>query len=263
MRLPFFKYHGTGNDFILIDNRAALFRGDTTAIKHLCHRRFGIGADGLILLQDKPGYDFEMVYYNADGNTSSMCGNGGRCITAFAARLGIIKDHTNFMAVDGPHQAKIISYDPLNHEAIVSLQMKDIEQVEKGKDFYFLDTGSPHYVTYVDEISTVNVNEEGEKVRNNQRFKEKGTNVNFVQEQNETLQVRTYERGVEAETWSCGTGVTASALVTALKNDHAGFYQVETPGGSLRVYFEKAGQGFKNVFLQGPATFVFDGNINY
>jgi diaminopimelate epimerase len=262
MHLRISKYHGTGNDFILIDNRKPLFSGGEDMVKHLCHRRFGVGADGLILLQNKEGYDFEMVYFNADGKTSSMCGNGGRCIAAFAHRLGIIAENATFLAADGPHNARILSYDETSHQAVVSLHMQNVTDIQKGEDYYFLNTGSPHYVTYVDDVSTVSVNDVGKKIRNSERFRQIGTNVNFVQETDNVLNIRTYERGVEEETWSCGTGVTAAALVTAYKSGHQGAYNIETPGGSLKVHFEKNGNGFKNIFLEGPAVLVFDGEIN-
>jgi len=263
MQLSFSKYHGTGNDFILIDNRLHTFRdGDASLVRKLCHRRFSIGADGLILLQEKSGYDFEMVYFNSDGRPSSMCGNGGRCIAAFAARLGIIGTSADFLASDGPHHAKVDSYDASTHEAVVSLKMKNVDFIEHGDGYHFLDTGSPHYVTFVKDVKSLNVAAEGRKIRNSSRFVQEGTNVNFAQLKDDALHIRTYERGVEDETWSCGTGVTAAALVTALQAGRVDPVNVETPGGSLQVSFETEGTGFKNIVLKGKATFVFDGFVN-
>jgi diaminopimelate epimerase len=262
MQLHFSKYHGTGNDFILIDNRQLPIQNiPVENIRHLCHRRFGIGADGLILLQNKEGYDFEMIYFNSDGNLSSMCGNGGRCIVAFARKLGIISNHAKFIAVDGDHTAEIISYNIKSNEAEVSLEMADVKEIEKGDGFYFLNTGSPHYVTLVENVEYLNVDAEGKKIRNSPRFIKEGTNVNFVQRENDLLHVRTYERGVEEETWSCGTGVTAAALVAGLQDENKNSVKLKTPGGPLQVLFERDGNGFKNIFLQGAATHVYDGMI--
>lgn len=210
--MQFYKYQGTGNDFIIIDNRDLKFnRSDNGLVAKLCHRRFGIGADGLMLLQNKTGYDFEMVYYNADGNQSSMCGNGGRCIVEFARTLGLVKEKTLFYAIDGEHEAVV-------KPNFVTLKMKDVNDVETNSDFYFLNTGSPHYVAFVNDLTNYDVVHEGKKIRYNNRFKADGTNVNFIEKIGGGLFVRTYERGVEDETYSCGTGVTAAALVAAIKN---------------------------------------------
>jgi diaminopimelate epimerase len=262
MLIPFFKYQGTGNDFIMVDNRNRVFDPERVdLVRSICNRRFGIGADGLILLQSVPGYDFEMVYFNADGNISSMCGNGGRCITAFARKVGIITDKASFIAVDGPHTATIDKYDAVHHLAQVSLKMADVKNVKTGNDYYFLNTGSPHYITYVNDVAAVDVDAEGRKIRNSPEFRKEGTNVNFISESNGMLHIRTYERGVEAETLSCGTGVTAAALVAGLKRKKDGSVQLMTEGGQLDVAFEAAGDGFKNIFLIGPAAFVFEGVI--
>ena len=260
MKLSFSKYQGTGNDFILIDNRENKIRLSEMQIKQLCDRRFGIGADGLILIRDLTGFDFEMNYYNADGNESSMCGNGGRCITAFARTLNRIKDKAIFSAIDGRHEAIVTSEAPF----IVKLKMSDVTAIEVQKDFVYLDTGSPHYVKFVVDVASFDVVSEGRKIRNSERFREKGTNVNFVQTTDGGLIVRTYERGVEDETLSCGTGVTASALAAVEKNvavDKNGVMNIQTPGGKLKVYFEKNGTGFKNIWLEGEATFVFSGVV--
>jgi len=254
----FHKYHGTGNDFIIIDNRDLKFnRTDNALIARLCHRHFGIGADGLMLLQNKTGYDFEMVYYNADGNESSMCGNGGRCITEFARTLGLIKTEAHFFAIDGNHHAII-------KQGYISLKMNDVKAVEVNANFAFLNTGSPHYVAFVNDVTKYNVADQGRKIRNSERFIAEGTNVNFIEKQYNDLFVRTYERGVEAETLSCGTGVTAAALVAALRSvsttqTHC---DIKTLGGKLTVKFTRhADNSFTDIWLEGPATFIFKGEV--
>ncbi len=260
MKVNFSKYQGTGNDFILIDDRENKIHLSLAQVKQLCDRRFGIGADGLILLKNKSGFDFEMVYYNADGNKSSMCGNGGRCITAFAHTLGLVHGEVRFSAVDGAHQSIIQGTTPM----VVKLKMGDVPEVDDQRDFVLLDTGSPHYVKFVDDVAAIHVFEEGRRIRNTDPFKEKGVNVNFVQTMDGELIVRTYERGVEDETLSCGTGVTASALASVYKNKMAGergVVNILTPGGRLKVYFEKDEAGFKNIWLEGAATFVYKGEI--
>ena len=258
MILNFYKYQGTGNDFIIIDNRDLKFNhADNGLVAKLCDRRFGIGADGLMLLQLKAGYDFEMVYYNSDGNESSMCGNGGRCIVEFACTLGLLKEKAHFIAIDGEHEA-MVKLD------FISLKMKDVNEVELNDDFSFLNTGSPHYVAFVKDISIYDVVEEGRKIRTNNRFKIEGTNVNFIEKQVDDLFVRTYERGVEGETYSCGTGVTAAALVAAIKNVSTAndYCDIKTLGGNLKVKFTKhSDNSFTDVWLEGPATFVFKGEI--
>jgi diaminopimelate epimerase len=258
MKITFYKYQGTGNDFIIIDNRDLKFnRADRQLVAKLCDRRFGIGADGLMLLQNKAGYDFEMVYYNSDGNESSMCGNGGRCIVEFARTLGLVKEKAFFVAIDGEHEAVLGT----NY---ISLKMNDVKTVEMNDNFSFLNTGSPHYVAFVNDVEAFNVFEEGKKIRNNSRFKAEGTNVNFIEKQNSDLFVRTYERGVEGETYSCGTGVTAAAIVASLKNMSTAkdYCNIKTLGGTLKVKFEKqSDQSFKNIWLEGPATFVYKGEI--
>lgn len=258
MTVKFHKYQGTGNDFIMIDNRAlGLNKQQNELVKKLCDRRFGIGADGLILLQDKEGYDFEMVYFNSDGNESTMCGNGGRCLIKFANYLGVIMDTCKFLAIDGDHDGEVLP------GGTVSLKMKDVEGVEQQGDDFVLNTGSPHYVSFVNEVQRFNVFNEARKIRYNTRFEKEGINVNFVEKKSASeIFVRTYERGVEDETLSCGTGVVASALSFAAKNGQI-LQQVyiQTLGGNLEVKFETAGRGFRNIYLTGPAERVFEGEV--
>lgn len=258
MNIPFYKYQGTGNDFIIIDNRDLTFdRKNTVLVEKLCNRHFGIGADGLMLLQTKAGYDFEMVYYNSDGNESSMCGNGGRCIVEFARSLGLVKDTAYFIATDGAHDASV-------KPGFINLKMNDVSQIEIHPDYFFLNTGSPHYVAFVKEVASYNVFEEGKKIRYTATFGPKGTNVNFIEKQNDGLFVRTYERGVENETYSCGTGVTAAAIVAALTNTSTSdnYCSIKTLGGDLKVSYQRTTDNqFTNIWLEGPATFVFKGEI--
>lgn len=258
MQLNFYKYQGTGNDFILIDNRSQGISLTTEQIHLLCNRRFGIGADGLMLLELEPGFDFKMVYFNSDGNQSSMCGNGGRCITAFAKHQGLISGKCKFLAIDGAHEA-IVTEDNK-----VSLKMADVKEIEKNSDHYYLNTGSPHYVRSVNGIENYDVIGEGKKIRYNDRFKEQGTNVNFIEKKDDAVFVRTYERGVEDETYSCGTGVTAAALVAGLEGmlSTKNSCIVKTLGGDLEVKFEKVlDTNFYNIWLIGPAELVFKGDI--
>ena len=260
MKIHFYKYQGTGNDFVMIDNRDGFFpKGNRELIALLCHRRYGIGADGLILLENAQGYDFQMVYYNSDGNESSMCGNGGRCIVSFAKHLKIITEKAFFIAVDGEHFAQF------DEKEQVQLQMKDVEKVTVAQNYVFLNTGSPHHVQFVENIKDFDVQTEGAKIRYGELYADKGgSNVNFVSQlESDTFYVRTYERGVEAETYSCGTGVTAVAVAmhhigktTTKKID------LHTPGGKLNVFFEIEEDSYKNIYLCGPATFVFEGDIS-
>lgn len=258
MPIVFHKYHGAGNDFILIDNRNGNLNNlQGNQINALCHRRFGIGADGLMLLNAHHQYDFAMRYFNSDGAESTLCGNGGRCITAFAKRLGIIHDHTTFLAIDGPHEASI------SNSGIVRLAMNDVNDVEVYDTYMALNTGSPHYVCFTDDANDIDVVSEGRLIRNSPKYRDEGINVNFVSELNSNaLFVRTYERGVEDETWSCGTGVTAAALAHALHREGPQHIQVTTRGGQLSVDFEVHQQQFTNVFLSGPAQWVFSGETN-
>ncbi|GAB3012182.1 diaminopimelate epimerase [Niabella terrae] len=256
MTIQFSKYQGTGNDFVLLDNRGHAYDGLTESQIHkICDRRFGIGADGLMLLQERPGYDFEMIYYNADGRPGSMCGNGGRCIVQFAQDQGIDKPAYHFIATDGPHDARI-------ETGAVSLKMKDVNQIDTREDALILDTGSPHYITARENLDALDVFTEGRRIRNSAPFAQEGINVNFVEQQTDgSLKVRTYERGVEDETFSCGTGVTASALAFYKDQPPAGPVFIHTLGGNLEVRFEKNQTGgFTNIWLKGPATKVFEGS---
>lgn len=290
MTLRFFKYHGAGNDFILINDRrnddgkngvlrsplppnlplhprprpndrlSCQIELTQAQIARLCHRNFGVGADGLILLRDHPEYDFEMVYYNSDGHPSSMCGNGGRCIVRFARDVGMIGDACRFLAVDGPHEARILP------GGWVSLEMKDVAAdgiEDRPESATVLDTGSPHYVTYAD-VNDVDVVRDGRAVRYGlPEYAERGINVNFVRAEGDTLRVLTYERGVENETLACGTGVTAAAIVDHRRGGggEGNFSRnILAKGGNLRVR-GRLEAGVYRVTLEGPAEFVFAGKV--
>ncbi len=258
MKIPFTKYHGAGNDFILIDNREETFGLEAKQIEKLCNRHFGIGADGLILLQESEGYDFSMRYFNADGNEASLCGNGGRCIVAFARHLGIIKKETTFWAVDGEHQAMILSSSKDIDN--IRLKLNDVNDwSHSGNDLIF-DTGSPHLIKKVDDVENFDIISEGRQIRYSDRFTDEGINVNFISPGNQHIKIRTYERGVESETLACGTGAVASALA-------ASFHQYKSPvllkarGGELKVSYNFDENKFTDIWLEGPAAYVFDGEI--
>lgn len=258
MKLHFYKYQGTGNDFIIIDNRNDFFQKTNTNLIHkLCDRRFGIGADGLILLEKSVKEDFKMIYFNADGNEGSMCGNGGRCIVAFAKKLQIIDTKTTFEAVDGSHFATI-------NNDIVSLKMIDVQEITENNSTAFLNTGSPHHISFCNKIKELNVKEKGAEIRYGDPYFNEGTNVNFAEQiAKNRFKVRTYERGVEDETLACGTGVTAVAIAANKMNKTTSNHiYLDVLGGTLEVLFEKNDLHYKNVFLKGPAKFVFEGNIN-
>jgi len=254
--LTFYKYQGTGNDFVMVDNREGVVsKENTTLINSLCDRRFGVGADGLILLEKSNTTDFKMVYFNADGNEGSMCGNGGRCIVAFASFLNIIGDNTTFEAVDGLHVATI-------KNDVVSLQMQDVATIENKKDSVFLDTGSPHHVQFEEHISDFDIKLEGRKIRN-EVYGAQGSNVNFVKKIDDTtFRLRTYERGVEDETLACGTGATAVAIAMNYLNETtAENITLNVEGGELKVSFNMINGVYGNVFLTGKAIQVFKGEI--
>jgi diaminopimelate epimerase len=258
MTTKFYKYQGTGNDFILIDNRSLSFTKSAEEIERLCHRRFGIGADGLILLENEEGYDFRMVYFNADGNEGSMCGNGGRCIVRFAHDLEIIQESTSFIATDGPHEATISS-------DLVKLKMMDVTGITDMKGDSFLDTGSPHLIKEVDDLSEFDVKHHGSQIRFSEYWQVKGgVNVNFISYlPDNKLYVRTYERGVEDETYSCGTGVTAAAIHAVFRGGFEVPVNIKTLGGDLSVSFEVSNEGTEitNIYLSGPAKRVFTAEI--
>ncbi len=274
MKIPFLKYQGTGNDFVMIDQRHEQFieKADVKIINYLCDRRFGIGADGLILLENPKNasntegvvLDFEMVYFNADGRESSMCGNGGRCLVAFANYLQVFDNQCVFNAIDGLHDAKVRA------DGWVELKMIDVKTVETGNDFYLLNTGSPHFVVFVEDLTDINVYENGREIRYSERFHKEGVNVNFVEIRKDgSLEVATYERGVEAETFSCGTGVTAAAIAFALKTgvdftkNGALSVPILTKGGQLEVRLQRDVAGvFQDIWLCGPAMQVYKGEID-
>lgn len=258
MNIAFKKYQGTGNDFILMDDRTHTFpQGNQDFIARMCDRRFGIGADGLMLLRNKEGYDFEMVYFNSDGKTGSMCGNGGRCIARFAKDIGAVnKNEVHFLAVDGPHEAII-------GDETVKLKMNDVSGIAGIDGDFYLNTGSPHYVKIELNVPELDVYNKARKIRYNERFAQEGTNVNFMEPRDNGIYVRTYERGVEDETLSCGTGVTAAALIAALVGvaGQDGNCAVATRGGNLRVHFQRECERFHHIWLEGPAVHVFNGEI--
>ncbi|MCH8904927.1 MAG: diaminopimelate epimerase [Bacteroidetes bacterium] len=259
MKIKFHKYQGTGNDFIIIDNREKLVdRQNAPLFNKLCDRKFGIGADGVILLENHDSLDFNMIYFNADGNESSMCGNGGRCITAFAESLGMISGNCKFEATDGIHQAEILG------DGIIKLQMSDVTEYDQHENFFVVNTGSPHYVKYCSGVSDIDIVKEGREIRQSNEYKAEGINVDFIEKENDRLMVRTYERGVEDETLACGTGVVASVLAAEAAEmlSNGSPAQVITPGGELTVYFEKFNGGYNNIWLEGPVEFVYYGEIN-
>lgn len=259
MLLSFHKYQGTGNDFVILDNREKTFpTEDIALVAKLCDRRFGIGADGLILLENHVSADFKMVYYNSDGRLSSMCGNGGRCIVHFANRIGVIDRSTSFEAIDGMHTASI-SGD------LVDLAMSDVTDIEMNGRHGFMDTGSPHYMVWREGIDQLDLIDEAHKIRYGERFKEEGTNVNFLQWSDEGVYMRTYERGVEGETLSCGTGMVAAALFASVSGklgEHESC-AIYTRGGQAEVEFQKSGErAFEQIRLIGPAVHVFSGEMD-
>ncbi len=258
--IHFYKYHGAGNDFILIDGRENLPELSSQQIKSICDRHFGVGADGLMYLLKSDDFDFEMKYFNSNGLEGSMCGNGGRCIVSFAFDRGIKKPSFRFIASDGEHFAEILKSN--GNIKFIRLKMQDVHEIEKIDEHLVLNTGSPHYLTFCKSISGKNVVAAGKAIRNSEKFKEKGINVNFIEQKGNHLFVRTYERGVENETLACGTGVTAAAIGAYLKSsDKYNNYQIQTLGGALQVSFQEEKNKFINVFLEGPAEYVFKGSV--
>ncbi len=262
MKIHFHKYQATGNDFVVIDNRTSAYLFSTQQIEKICDRRFGVGADGLMLIEKHPALDFNLVYYNSDGS-QSLCGNGSRAAVLMAATLGLLKTNTTFNAYDGSHEAELLNTD------IVRLKMNDVREVKKLGDEYFINTGSPHHLRFVKDVNSYPVVEEGRKIRYTEMYVPVGTNANFIQllDQN-TISVRTYERGVEDETLSCGTGVTAAALAASF-HGYTSPIQIKVKGGELSVEFKATDSGpsgghpvtFHDIFLIGPAKMVFEGDL--
>ena len=291
MTIPFVKYQGTGNDFVLIDNRTGAwqdylamqvpqhFAGERELVAHICHRKLGIGADGLMLLQNKEGFHFEMVYFNSDGGLSSMCGNGGRCIAAWAFSLGLGDDSLQFWAPDGTHEAR-----KTNDGKGIALNMNPVSLVQQiNTNDWELNTGSPHYVSFQDNnIQQLALVDWAKNIRYNEPYTNLGINVNAVNILDEnTISMRTYERGVEDETLSCGTGVCAAAISfvqrsgmqlnpfesgqphTEANSNEVQNHLIEviTPGGTLQVSLQRDQNNYNHIVLIGPATFVFQGQL--
>lgn len=256
MQIQFFKYQGSGNDFVMIDHREVQTNWSQEEVAAFCDRRFGIGADGLILLEDDADTDFRMVYYNSDGRESSMCGNGGRCIAAFARFLDIVRDKGTFTAIDGSHAFECVT------DEYVRLAMNDVQDIEGLTDALVMDTGSPHYVKQCDDLLELDLVKQARAIRYNDRFQKEGINVNFVEVKGDVVAMRTYERGVEDETLSCGTGTVAVAVsVAEWKSMEQGPLLISTSGGQLTVHFSRTPQGFSDIWLEGPAKQVFSGTI--
>jgi diaminopimelate epimerase len=258
LKLHFSKYQATGNDFVLIDNRSALYSFSKEQVTKICDRRFGVGADGLMLIEKHPSLDFNLVYYNSDG-TQSLCGNGCRAAVTMASALGLVNGKANFNAYDGTHSAELLK------SGIVKLKMSDVSQVLRSGEEFFLNTGSPHFIRFVKDVRNYPIVEEGRRIRYSDDHKPAGTNVNFVELlPNNTIFVRTYERGVEDETLSCGTGIVAAALASS-QHGYRSPVSVKALGGDLSVEFStpQNGQGgtFQEIFLIGPANLVFEGDL--
>lgn len=257
MEFDFHKYQGTGNDFIMLDCRSMDdLQLSSEQIQKLCNRRFGIGADGLIQIFNHDTHDFEMRYFNADGSRS-FCGNGARCAVQFAHTLELFSKKATFSAIDGVHEAEFV-------DDLVALKMSDVSEWEQFEDYFVIDTGSPHYIKFVNLLSDYNIVETGKEIRYSKPYKDKGINVNLVEEmESHSLSMLTYERGVEDETFSCGTGATAVALAYMLKQTLSGHQEIDinVKGGNLRVQATKE-NSFTNIYLIGPAKSVFHGRVS-
>jgi len=262
MSFVFSKYHGNGNDFVIVNNFGGSLQFTAKQIAGICHRRFGIGADGFILINKSDEFDFEMLYFNSDGNLGSMCGNGGRCATAFAYSEKLVDKEMQFLAYDGSHKAIINCVKTDKNEYDISLQMNDVDSVDINENYFFLDTGSPHYVEFVDNVATFDVVGMGSKTRYSEKFHPSGTNVNFAELSDDRVFVRTYERGVEDETLSCGTGVTATAIAAWHETGKTN-QKIHTPGGDFEVDFRVDDGKFVDLWLRGPAVEVYKGEFNY
>jgi len=257
MELTFYKYQGAGNDFVMLDNRTNSISLSKIQVALICDRRFGIGADGLILLEHSPMSDFKMIYFNADGGLGSMCGNGGRCVVAFAKQLALFSDSCTFDAFDGLHKAYVLS------DGTISLEMSDVNSISKIQNDWLLDTGSPHLIRFSANIESINIKSEGAKIRYSKTYNKQGVNVNFVQQTKDGFIIRTYERGVEDETLACGTGATATAIAAfeagLIKENSV---KLVALGGNLEVRFNKVENTYTDIRLIGAAKFVFKGEIN-
>jgi diaminopimelate epimerase len=258
MTLNFSKYHGAGNDFIIIDNRNENISLSTDRVKDLCHRQFSVGADGLMLLESDSINAFRMRYFNSDGLEGTMCGNGGRCIVMFAHKLGMFEKNIVFSGIDGNHEAEILDLSN------VRLKMKDVDSINIVDDHYIIDTGSPHFIQFVTEVNHVDVPYQGKMIRNTFCAQTGGVNANFAHFVADGIMIRTYERGVEAETLACGTGAVATAIAANhWYNESKDSYTLYAKGGTLNVTFERVGDmNYKNIWLTGPAVHVFDGTIS-
>ncbi|NPD45167.1 diaminopimelate epimerase [Lentimicrobium sp. S6] len=260
--IHFYKYHGTGNDFVIINMTKNSFSLTTEQIAFICDRHKGIGADGLMMLLNSEDSDFRMKYYNSDGKEGSMCGNGGRCMLAFAYDMGITKEVYRFIAIDGNHEGRILKEHPT--EKLVELKMSDVHETKSLNNNFEINTGSPHYLDFREEVEKLDVVEEGKAIRYSDAYQEEGINVNFVEQKKNQLYVRTYERGVENETLACGTGVTAAAIASSIRQNliYKNF-NIKVLGGQLNVKFEtEDGNFFHSIYLTGPAVFVYKGHIN-
>ena len=257
MQLKFSKYHGTGNDFIMVYNHNDSYCFSQSDVKKMCDRRFGVGADGLIIINKTFDADFKMIYYNSDGFEGSMCGNGARCAVSFAKELELIQNQCEFLAYDGMHKGLILE------NGFVSIEMVDVSTIDLTNNIWKIDTGSPHLICFSDNVLEIDVRKEGASIRNSSDYIENGINVNFVEESNKELYTRTYERGVEDETLSCGTGAIASAIAayeSGLLNSDS--IKVNVLGGQLEVSFSKVGSKYSNIHLIGPTKFVFNGEVD-
>ena len=257
MQLKFSKYHGTGNDFIMVFNHDDNYCFSHSEVKKICDRRNGVGADGLIIIEKTLDADFKMIYYNADGFIGSMCGNGARCAVSFAKELKLIENQCEFLAYDGMHKGLILE------DGLVSIEMVDVSLIEVQNNIWKIDTGSPHLICFRDNVSDIDVKHEGACIRNSSNYIKDGINVNFVKLTKNELFIRTYERGVEDETLSCGTGAVASAIATyesgLLNSDRI---KVNVLGGQLEVLLSKVGSKYSNIHLIGPTKFVFNGEVD-
>lgn len=259
MQLPFAKWHGTGNDFILVDDRSGFFPVDDVAlVQRLCHRHFGIGSDGLILVQapQEEGTRFHMEFLNPDGSRS-FCGNGSRCAFAFWSGLEGHRAEARFTAIDGMHQGRWVGEE-------VAITLPDVQRIQgatDGPDVDFIHTGSPHELVWVADVEAVDILADAPPRRFAARHGAGGSNINYVQREGAGIRMRTYERGVEAETLSCGSGVVAAALSSLLRRQASAPVAVRTRGGDLRVEAVARGDSFAAVMLIGPVQEVFTGNV--